>query len=68
MNSYTFYWLDGDRNVFDGDSPADALNKAGYSQGALRALDFWVQGDCGDYWWNKEERRWVKNDDVATAA
>lgn len=61
MNTYTFYWLTGEREVFDGDSPADALNKAGYSQGAIRALDFYATGDCQDYQWNKDERRWVKN-------
>lgn len=60
MSNYTFYWLTGEREVFEGDSPGDALNKAGYSQGALRALDFWAHGERNDYQWNKDERVWVR--------
>jgi hypothetical protein len=64
MGAYTFYWKTGEREVFDGDSPAGALNNAGYGGGALRVLDFYVTGECDDYRWNKDERRWVKNPDA----
>jgi len=51
MKTYTFYWLAGDREVFEGSDPADALNKAGYSNGAVRALDFYAEGDDDRYVW-----------------
>lgn len=38
---YRFHWIDKKVQEFEGDNPADALNKAGYGQGALRALDYW---------------------------
>lgn len=60
MNKFTFYWKTGDREVFDGESAGDALTRAGYSHGALRALDFYATGKCEDYQWDKERRKWVK--------
>lgn len=53
---FTFYWLDGKRNVLNGDNPANALTLAGYSNGAVRALDFWAEGDNQEYEWR--DRRW----------
>ena len=41
---FTFFWLDGTREVLEGNSPADAANKAGYGAGAIHALDFWKPG------------------------
>lgn len=58
MKQYTFYWLTGKREVLNGLDIANALNNAGYSQGALKALDFWAHGDNNDYTWNKDEHRW----------
>jgi len=52
MKKYTHYWLDGKREVVTGMDAADAMTKAGYGNGALRALDFWANGDCTDYVWN----------------
>jgi hypothetical protein len=40
MKMFLFYWLDGKFDVLEGPSAADALNRAGYGVGALRALDF----------------------------
>ena len=57
---FTFFWLDGKREVLEGNSPADAANKAGYGGGAIQALDFWEPGDNNDYIWIKEERIWKK--------
>ena len=58
MKKFTFFWLTGKREVFEGSDTANALNNAGYSQGALRALDFWANGDNNDYVWNKTKRNW----------
>lgn len=62
MKTWTFYWLDGKREVLTGETPAGALNHAGYGRGALRALDFYAQGDRGGYVWNPAERRWNKTE------
>jgi len=58
MKNFTFYWLTGKREVLKGNDQADALNKAGYGQGAVRALDFWAHGDNNDYVWNAITRNW----------
>lgn len=47
----TFYWLNGQRQVLEGDSVADALMNGGYTAGALHALDFVANGECDDYVW-----------------
>ncbi len=60
MNTYTLYWLDGKREIVIGDSPADAMNKAGYGQGSLKALDFYAQGEDNQYIWNKEKKTWER--------
>lgn len=54
----TFYWLDGTRQVLDGDSVADAMITGGYTAGALHALDFVANGDCDDYIWIGQH--WIK--------
>jgi hypothetical protein len=55
---HTFFWLDGKREVLQGQTPEASLNAAGYGNGALRALDFWAAGDNQDYLWNPETRSW----------
>jgi hypothetical protein len=57
MNKYTFFWLSGKREVLEGDTPANALNRAGYGQGAMAALDFYAEGDDTSYKWTG---RWEK--------
>jgi len=57
---FTFFWLDGKRDVLQGRNTADALNRAGYGQGAVAALDFWTNGDDHDYQWNEANRKWIK--------
>lgn len=57
---FTYYWLTGKREVLEGKDTADALNKAGYGGGALRALDFYQEGDVDDYAWNEEKHAWEK--------
>ena len=58
MNKFTFYWLTGKREVLEGDKPLQALNDTGYGGGAVRALDFYAEGDNKEYVWDKENREW----------
>ena len=61
---YTFYWRNGDRDVFEGDAPEDALSKAGYGQGAVSALDFYAEGDDNSYIWF--DHKWVSINSYVT--
>ena len=60
IKEFTFFWLDGKREVLKGGGPADALTKGGYSQGALKALDFYDYGNNNNWEWKKEIRTWHK--------
>lgn len=42
---FTLYWLSGRTEVVEGTDIADAVRKAGYGGGALRALDYYQKGD-----------------------
>jgi endogenous inhibitor of DNA gyrase (YacG/DUF329 family) len=59
---FTLYWLDGKREVIT--SPvndiARAMTLAGYSNGVVRALDFYTSGDDDNYFWNHLNRKWFK--------
>lgn len=61
MDTFTFFWRDGKRDVFQGDSRSDALNRAGYGAGALRALDFVAEGDDKGYWYDAQLKTWRKS-------
>lgn len=41
MNLYRFHWRAGPPNEGYGDTPEDAMNRLGYGQGAIAALDYW---------------------------
>ena len=58
MAKYTFYWLTGKREVLEGTTPEEALNLAGFGQGAIPALDFWATEDNKDYIWNPDKHEW----------
>ena len=62
MDEYTFYWLDGTKAVYTGEGPACALNHAGYGNGAIKALDFFAEGNNNDYQWDSEKHTWVKKE------
>lgn len=51
MKQFTFFWRTGRREVLMGIDPANAANNAGYGGGAMRALDFWSEGDNQNYEW-----------------
>lgn len=59
VKRFTFFWMDGNRDVFDGNSPEDALNKAGYGVGAIRGLDFYAEGERNEWAWFKS-KGWIK--------
>jgi len=58
MKKYVLYWLTGMAEIVEGVDIADAMNKAGYGFGALKALDFYEKGNQITYYWNKKTRRW----------
>lgn len=66
MNTYTIFWLTGDTQIIKGDKPHEAMNNAGIGAGALRAMDFYTEGDQRDKWeWDAEKRTWLKKVGVA---
>lgn len=59
MNTYTLFWLDGKSEVVKGIDIVDAYTKAGYSNGAISALDFYDFVDARDKWvWDEIEHKW----------
>lgn len=38
-----------------------AMNSAGYGGGAVRALDFYQQGEAQTYHWDNSKSGWIKN-------
>lgn len=56
MQKFTLYWLHGKREVVEGNTISEAFTLVGYSAGAIRALDFYAQGDNHDYIWDKETK------------
>ena len=60
MNTYTLFWLTGESEIVQGDGIAKAMTLAGYSNGAVRALDFYSEGDIREqYKWYKKEKAWI---------
>jgi hypothetical protein len=60
VKKFTLFWLDGYSEIVEGRDITDAVNKAGYSQGALKALDFWAENTPNDYMFNPEKHEWQK--------
>ena len=59
MKTYTLFWLYGHSEIITGLNPTSAMTNAGYSQAALRALDFYVEGNRRrDYQWDLKTRNW----------
>lgn len=42
---FTLFWLNGKSEIIEGYSIVEAINHAGYGNVAIRALDFWSEGD-----------------------
>lgn len=58
MKKFRLYWRDGKTEVIEGLHIADAVTKAGYGAGAMRALDFYDNGELQSYEWNSVEKAW----------
>lgn len=54
---FTFYWLTGHKEKLKGETPAEALTLGGYSNGAVRALDFYSEKDDPNYVF--ENGKWI---------
>lgn len=60
VQTFTLYWLGGDKQKVSGINIESAVNNAGIGAGALPALDFYSFDD--DYVWD-DEKGWTKSDD-----
>ncbi len=49
MKNFRLNWLTGKQEEGKGDSAADAMNRAGYGSGAVKALDFFEEWDKYKY-------------------
>lgn len=57
--TFTLFWLNGKSETAEGETIDKAFTNAGYGNGALRALDFYADGDVRDEWeFDKEKRTW----------
>jgi hypothetical protein len=45
QKTFTLYWRHGDKSEVKGETIIQAMNNAGYGAGAVRALDFYAEGD-----------------------
>lgn len=60
MKEFTLFWLTGESEIVKGNDVANAMTLAGFGGGAVRALDFYANGDKrNEYVWNGEIRNWV---------
>lgn len=59
-NYFTLYWLTGERKVISGKTIEEAFTVAGYSGGAVKALDWYDNGITESHYWDKEQKTWVK--------
>lgn len=58
MKKFRLYWLDGKTEVVEGNDIKDAFRKAGYSNVAIRALDFHSQNESIEYKWDTDTQQW----------
>lgn len=61
MKQFIFYFLDGTHTVSKGHSVSNAFTNAGYSSGAINAVDFYDEGDAINYTWCNNNKCWNKN-------
>jgi hypothetical protein len=59
MKTFTLFWLTGKSELVKGNTIAEAMTLSGYSNGAVRALDFYSEGDeRNNYYWNEGSKTW----------
>lgn len=63
-NKFTIYWKDGSRNVITGVTVEDAFTAAGYSAGAVSAIDWYDNGISQTHHYNTETKEWVKYEPI----
>lgn len=61
---WTIYWLDGTKSNLAGQTIEAAFNLAGYGNGAIAAVDFYVEGNDSEYTYNKNTKTWEKYIDL----
>jgi len=54
----TVYWLSGKRDVLEGTSLIDALQKEGHNHASMTLIDFVENGEDNSWIWN--DGKWVK--------
>ena len=64
--TFTVYWRDGRRELIQGPTIDRAFTAHGYGAGAVRAVDFYMHGDCKDYQWSSDKKEWLKIKDEVT--
>lgn len=59
--TFTLFWLTGKSELVTGYDASTAMNNAGIGAGALRAMDFYAEGDkLNEYTWDERARSWEK--------
>lgn len=58
-NKFTIYWLDGTRSVIECETIEKAFTAAGYRAGAVRAIDWYANGETDTHIWDSEKKYWV---------
>lgn len=60
--TYQLYWMNGTCEQAEGKGLAHAFHKAGYSGGAMRALDFYEQSDHQGWRYDQVRKTWVQKE------
>jgi hypothetical protein len=65
---YTVFWLDGKREVIEGESIGDAARRAGIQKGALASMDFYSDGEDDGWEWNADRRSWISKKPITAVS
>lgn len=57
---FTLYWLGGKRQIIEGPTISEAFSSVGLGAGAVKALDFYAEGDNQEYTYDLNKHYWVK--------
>lgn len=57
--SFRLYWLDGKTEVIKGPNIETAFTRRGYGAGAVKAIDFYDNGEQQKYQWDQDLHDWV---------
>lgn len=62
MNIFTIYWKDGSKNIISGLEINDAFTMAGFSAGAIHAVDWYDNGVTSTHFYDKLNNKWIKRE------